>query len=76
MKLTINLYLHVLCFLDGGMKLKIHPSSVLQRCRQEVVVFSSAQQDDFGWYTMQDMSVVDKGSLLTLLPHLYQERTI
>lgn len=75
---TLFICCKVLCGLHvgDGMKLKIHPSSVLQRCRQEVVVFNTVQQDDFGWYTMQDVSVVEKGSLVNLLPHLYQESTV
>lgn len=61
-------------------RLKMHPSSVLFRCRPTCVVFSMCQQSasgtrkggaGAGWFEMQAVTAVDMAWLLELAPHVY-----
>lgn len=53
-------------------KLRIHPSSVLYRCRPQWVCFYSAQQTDSGWYEMQELLAIEPSWLTELAPHMYE----
>ena len=56
----------------AAVKLRIHSSSVLFRCRPQWVCFVTALQTDSGWYEMQDVLAVESASWLTeAAPHYY-----
>lgn len=71
---TINVYRLVRS--AGGAaahaRLKIHPSSVLYRCRPKWVCFYTAQQNESGWYEMQDVLTIEPEWLTEVAPHMYQ----
>lgn len=54
-------------------KLRIHPSSVLFRCRPQWVCFYAAQQSEAGSYDMQDVHTIDPGWLMEIAPHFYTQ---
>ena len=55
----------------AAVKLRIHPSSVLFKCRPQWVCFVSAQQTDSGWYEMQEVMAIDSDWLSEVAPHYF-----
>jgi ATP-dependent RNA helicase DDX35 len=52
-------------------KLCIHPSSILFRCKPKWVCFVSAQQTDSGWYEMQELVSIESEWLSEVAPHFF-----
>jgi ATP-dependent RNA helicase DDX35 len=52
-------------------KLRIHPSSILFRCKPQWVCFVSAQQNDSGWYEMQELVAIESEWLSEVAPHFF-----
>lgn len=56
----------------AAVKLRIHHSSVLFRCRPQWVCFYAAEQNDSGWYEMRDVLAIESGWLTELAGHVYK----
>eukprot|EP00887_Chlorella_sp_A99_P002951 scaffold24.g2951.t1 len=56
----------------ASVRLRIHHSSVLFRCRPPWVCFYSAEQNDAGWYEMREVHAIESGWLTELAPHMYR----
>ncbi|KAI3425228.1 hypothetical protein D9Q98_008996 [Chlorella vulgaris] len=56
----------------AAVKLRIHHSSVLFRCRPAWVCFYAAEQNDTGWYEMRDVLAIESGWLTELAGHVYR----
>ena len=56
----------------AAVRLRIHHSSVLFRCRPPWVCFYSAEQGDSGWYDMREVHAIESQWLSELAPHFYQ----
>jgi len=54
-------------------RLRIHPSSVLFRCRPQWVCFTTAQQSNSGWYDMLNLIAIEPAWLTELAPHFYAQ---
>ncbi|KDD72660.1 hypothetical protein H632_c3059p0, partial [Helicosporidium sp. ATCC 50920] len=57
---------------SGQVHLRLHPSSVLFRCRPRWLLFFAAELHDSGWYDMRDVMTVEPEWLLELAPHMYR----
>ncbi|KAG7669128.1 hypothetical protein Ndes2437B_g05251 [Nannochloris sp. 'desiccata'] len=55
----------------AAVKLRIHPSSILFRCKPRWVCFVSAQQTDSGWYEMQELVSIESEWLAEVAPHFF-----
>jgi ATP-dependent RNA helicase DDX35 len=55
----------------ASVKLRIHPSSILFRCKPRWVCFVSAQQTDSGWYEMQEVVAIESEWLAEVAPHYF-----
>lgn len=55
----------------AALKLRVHPSSVLFRCRPQWVCFVSAQQTESGWYEMQEVMSIQSEWLTEVAPHFF-----
>jgi ATP-dependent RNA helicase DDX35 len=55
----------------AAVKLRIHPSSILFRCKPKWVCFVSAQQTDSGWYEMQEVMSIESEWLSEVAPHFF-----
>jgi len=55
----------------AAVKLRIHPSSILFRCKPRWVCFVSAQQTDSGWYEMQELVSIESEWLSEVAPHFF-----
>lgn len=55
----------------ADVRLRIHPSSVLWRCRPAFVCFFSAEQGDDGAFEMREVHAIEAEWLVELAPHVY-----
>jgi ATP-dependent RNA helicase DDX35 len=56
-----------------AVRLRVHPSSVLFRCRAPWVCFVTAQQSDAGWFEMQDVMSIEPDWLVEAAPHYFSK---